>query len=105
MGKRQSLHQRVLGKLDSQCGSVKGEHTLTPYTKINSKRLKDLNIRHDTTKLPEENISKTFSDKNHTNVSLGQSPKITEIKAKNKQDLIKLLQSEGSHKQKERRKS
>ena len=76
-----------------------GEHTLTPYTEINSKCLKDLNIRHDTIKLPEENISKTFSDKNHTNVSLGQSPKTIEINAKNKQDLIKLLQSKGNHKQ------
>ena len=76
-----------------------GEHTLTPYTKINSKCLKDLNIRHDTIKLPEENISKTFSDKNHTNVFWGQSPKTIERKAKNKQDLIKLLQSKGNHKQ------
>ena len=67
------------------------EHTLTPCTKINSKWLKDLNIRQDTTKLLEENIGKTFSDINLTNVFSGQSPKATERKTKiNQWDLIKL---------------
>ena len=70
---------------------MKLEHTLTPCTKRNSKWLKDLNIRHDTTELLEESISKTFSDINHTHVLLGQSPKAIEIKTKiNKWDLIKL---------------
>ena len=64
---------------------MKLEHTLTSFTKINSKYLKDLNIRP-----LEENISKTLSD-NHTNVFLGQSPNATEIKTKISQcDLIKL---------------
>ena len=68
---------------------MKLEHTLTPFTKINTRWLKDLNIRHDNIKLLEENIGKTFSDINHTNVFLGQSPKV--IAKVNKWDLIKPL--------------
>ena len=52
--------------------------------KINSKWLKDLNIRQDTIKLLDENRGKTLSDINLTNVFSGQSPKAIEIKAKNK---------------------
>ena len=71
---------------------MKLEHSLTPYTTINSIWLKDLNIRHDTIKLLEENTGKTFSEINHTSVFIGQSPKAIEMKAKiNKWDLSKLI--------------
>ena len=73
------------------CNSMKLEHTFLPYTEINSKWLKDLNIRHNTIKLLEENIGKTFSGINRTNVFLGQSPKAKEIKTKiYKWDIIRL---------------
>ena len=61
---------------------MKLEHSLISYTKISSKWLKDLNIRKDTIKLLEENIGKTFSNVNCSNVFIGQSPKAKEIKAK-----------------------
>ena len=70
---------------------MKLEHSPTPYTKINSKWFKNLNIRHDTLKLLEKNIGKIFWDINHSSIFLDQSLKAKEIKAKiNKWDLIKL---------------
>ena len=70
---------------------MKLEYTLTSCTKINSKWLKDLNIRQDAIQLLEENIGKTLSDIRLRNVFSGQSPKATEIKAKiNQWDLVKL---------------
>ena len=70
---------------------MKLEHFLTPYTKINSKWIKDLNIRPETIKLPDENIGKTLSDINHSRILYDPPPRILEIKAKiNKWDLIKI---------------
>ena len=60
---------------------MKLDHTLTPCMKINSKWVKDLNIRQDTIKLPEGNTGKTFSYINLKNVFSDQSPKATDIKA------------------------
>ena len=70
---------------------MKLEHFLTPYTKINSKWIKDLNIRPETIKLLEENIGKTPFDINHSRILYEPPPRVMEIKAKiNKWDLIKL---------------
>ena len=69
---------------------MKLEHFLTPYTKINSKRIKYLNIRPETMKLLEENIGKTLSDIHHSRILYDPCPRILEIKAKiNKWDPIK----------------
>ena len=69
---------------------MKLEHFLTPYTKINSKWIKDLNIRPETIKLSEVNIGKTLSDINHSKILYDPPPRVMEIKTKiNKWDLIK----------------
>ena len=70
---------------------MKLEHFLTPYTKINPKWIKDLNVRPETIKLLEENIGKTLSDIHHSKILYDPPPRILEIKAKiNKWDLIKI---------------
>ena len=69
---------------------MKLEHFLTPYTKINSKWIKDLNVRPETIKLIEENRGKTLSDINHSRILYDPPPRKLEIKANiNKWDLIK----------------
>ena len=70
---------------------MKLEHFLTPYTKINSKWIKDLNVRPESIKLLEENFSRTLNDINQSKSLYDPPPRVMEIKTKvNKWDLIKL---------------
>ena len=70
---------------------MKLEHSLTPYTKINSNWIKDLNVRPDTLKLLEKNIGRTLYDINHSKILFDPPPREIEIKTKtNKWDLMKL---------------
>ena len=61
---------------------MKLEYFLTPYTKTNSKRIKDLNVRPETIKLLEENIGKTLSNINHSRILYDPPARIVEIKVK-----------------------
>ena len=80
----------VLENWIATCKRMKLEHVLTPYTKINSKYIKDLNVRPETIKLLEENIGRTL-DINQSKILYDPPPKLMEIKTKvNKWDLVKL---------------
>ena len=70
--------------MSATCKRMKLEHYLTPYTKINSKWIKDLNIRPDTIKLLEENIGKTLFNINHSKVFFDPPPRVMK-KQTNKQ--------------------
>ena len=70
---------------------MKLEHFLSPCTKINSKQIKDLNVRPETIKFLEENIGRTLNDINQSKILYDPPPRVMEIKTKvNKWDLIKL---------------
>ena len=67
---------------------MKSEHFLTLYTKINSKWIKELNVRPETIKLLEENIGRTLHDIRQSKILYDPPPRVLEIKV-NKWDLIK----------------
>ena len=70
---------------------MKLEHSLIPYTKTNSKWIKDLNVRPDAKKLLQENIGRTFFNIKCSNIFLDPPPRVVKIKTKiNQWDLIKL---------------
>ena len=72
----------VLEKLVNHLKRMKLEYFLTPYTKIYSKWIKDLNVKPETIKLLEESIGKTLSDINHSKILYDPSLRVMEIKAK-----------------------
>ena len=81
----------VLGNWTATCKRMKLEHSLTPYTAINSKWIRDVNVRPDTIKLLEENIDRTFYGIHNSKVLFDPPPREMEIKTKiNKWDLMKL---------------
>ena len=61
---------------------MKLEHFLTPYTQINSKRIKDLNVRPETIKFLEENIGRTLDDINQSKVLYDPPPRVMEMRTK-----------------------
>jgi len=81
----------VLGILTATCKRIKLEHLLTPHTKINSKWIKDLNVRPESIKLLEENIGRTLDDIKQSKILYDPPPTVMEIKTKvNKWNMIKL---------------
>ena len=72
----------VLRKLDSY---IQKNEVRTPYTKINSKQIKDLNVRPDTTIILEENIGRTLFNINCSNSFTDTPPREMKVKTKNNQ--------------------
>ena len=91
MGQRNLFNKWCWKNWTATCKRMKLENFLTPYTKINSKWIKDLNVRPETMKLLEENIGRTLNGINQSKILYDPPSRVTEIKTKvNKWDLIKL---------------
>jgi hypothetical protein len=89
--KRDPLQQTVLGKLVTYMKKMKLEPYLSPCTKINSKWIKNINVRSATLKLLQENMEKTLEDTSIGNYFLTRTPIAQEIRARiDKWDYIKL---------------
>ena len=89
-GKKTASSVSGAGKTGQLHIKMKLEHSLTPYTKINLKWIEDLNVKLDTIKLLEENIGRTLSDINCSEIFYDPPPRVMKIKTKiNKWDLIK----------------
>ena len=85
------FNKRCWENCSTTCKRKKLEHFPTPYKKINSKWIKDLNVRPETIKLLEENIDKALSNINHSMILYNPPPRVMGIKAKiNKWDIIRL---------------
>ena len=89
--KNSLLNKRFWENWTATCKRMKLEHFLITYTQVNSKWIKDLNVRPETIKLLEENIGRMLNDINQSKILYDPPPRVMEIKTKvNKWDLIKV---------------
>ena len=91
MRQRQLFNKWCWENWTATCKRMKLEHFLTPYTKVNSKFIKELNVRPETIKLSEEHIGRTLDNIILSKILYDAPPRVSEIKTKvNRWDLIKL---------------